>query len=240
MHESASLRAVTGPLLRPGGFSLTERGLSRCGFTRGARIVDVGCGTGASVAYLRERYRFKALGVDLCGDLIRNAGCVGKIPFAQARAEALPLVDGCCDGVLCECVLSIVPEQERMVGEFCRILQDGGFLIVSDIYSRISLDGGKCSPAGEGGCVSSLHTRVSIEKLLESSGFSMVAWEDHTRHLRELAAQLILNGDSMAEIHELCDFFASGCSGAHGPMVARPGYYLLVAQKSTEGGTVHG
>ncbi len=240
MHESASLRAVTGPLLRPGGFPLTERGLSLCGFTPGARIADVGCGTGASVAYLRESHRLKALGFDLSGKLIRNAGCAKKIPFAQARAEALPLADGCCDGVLCECVLSIVPEPERAIGEFYRILQNDGFLILSDIYSRSSIEGCCGIPAGAGGCASILRTRVFIEELLENPGFRIIAWEDHTRHLRELAGQLILNGGSLAEIHELCNIFDSVCSGTSGPAVSRPGYYLLVAKKIAKGGTFHG
>ncbi len=240
MHESASLRAVTGSLLRPGGFSLTDRGLSRCGFAPGARIVDVGCGTGATIAYLREKYRFRALGFDLSRDLIRDNECAENIPFAAARAEALPLADGCCDGVLCECVLSLVPEPERAVGEFCRILHGGGFLILSDIYGRSSVDCRYCASNGAGGSAPALRDRAFTERLLENSGFHVVAWEDHTRHLKELAAQLILSGGSLTELHELCEVFGSGCSGASSSAITRPGYYLLVARKFTKGGTFHG
>jgi ubiquinone/menaquinone biosynthesis C-methylase UbiE len=240
LHESASLRAVTGPSLRPGGFFLTERGLSLCGFAPGARIADIGCGTGASVSYLRESYRFKALGFDLSGDLIRNSEYAKTIPFAEARAEALPLTGGCCDGVLCECALSLVPEPERAVAEFSRILRSGGFLILSDIYGRTPIDGCYRASAVEGGCASALRSRQFIEKLLGNSGLALVAWEDHTRHLKELAAQLILNGDSSEKFRDLFRVLGSGCAGSSGVRNTRPGYFLLVAQKKTKGETVHG
>jgi SAM-dependent methyltransferase len=240
LHESASLRAVTGPLLRPGGFHLTERGLSLCGFGAGARIVDVGCGTGASVAYLREKHRFKALGVDVSDDLFQRDGNARTIPLAIARAEELPLPNGSCDGVLCECVLSLVTEPERVAGEFSRILRSGGFLILSDIYDRTTGDG---PPDGSGcaaGRCSTLRSRPFVERLLAGSGFGSVAWEDHTQYLRELAAQLILNSDSPAEFHNLFRVRDSGCAAPSGSKLTRPGYYLLVAQKMKKGDAFHG
>ncbi|HOI16064.1 MAG TPA: class I SAM-dependent methyltransferase [Geobacteraceae bacterium] len=240
LHESASLRAVTGPSLRPGGFLLTDRGLSRCGFAPGARIADVGCGTGASVSYLRERYQLKAMGFDLSGELIRNNECAKAIPFAEARCEALPLADGCCDGVLCECVLSLVPEPAQAVAEFSRVLRNSGFLILSDIYDRAPIDGSFRPSAGTAGCASALRSRLFIEKLLGDSGFDFVAWEDHTRYLKELVAQLILNGDSCEEFRDLLRVLHSGCADPSEVRNSRPGYFLLVAQKSTKGETFHG
>jgi SAM-dependent methyltransferase len=240
LHESASLRALTGPSLRPGGFLLTERGLSLCGFSPGARIVDVGCGTGASVAYLREKHRFSALGFDVSRNLFLKDGRAESIPLAVARAEDLPLSDASCDGVLCECVLSLVTEPGRAVGEFSRVLRSGGFLILSDIYNRAPVDGFSNGPTTSGGCASALRSRAFLEKLLGDSGFRLLAWEDHTRHLKELAAQLILSNDSLTEFHDLCTIFNSGCSGSSVSRFTRPGYYLLIAQKMTKGDAFHG
>jgi SAM-dependent methyltransferase len=227
LHESSSFRSITGPSLRPGGFHLTERGLSLCGFTPGACIVDVGCGTGASVAYLREKHRFSALGIDLSGDLFLKGGSVKTISLAVARAEKLPLPDASCDGVLCECVLSLLPEPKLALEEFSRVLRTGGFLILSDIYDRAPDDGFQNAR----GCSSSLRSRPFVEKLLLDSGFGPLRWEDHSRYLKELAGQLILSGASLTEFHELCTIFNSGCTGSSGPELSRPGYYLLVAQK---------
>lgn len=235
LHESASLRAVTGPSLRPGGFLLTDRGLSLSGFSPGARILDVGCGTGASVEYLRRKHRFRALGIDISGGLFREAGDADSIPLAVARAETLPFPDCCCEGILCECVLSLVKEPKQAMGEFSRVLRPDGFLILSDVYDRLQHPGHPREPTASCGCPSMLHSQSSIEKLLEDSGLELLVWEDHTRYLKELAAQLILSSDSLAEIHELCDVFDPGCSGLSGSRLFPAGYFLLVARKSTKG-----
>jgi arsenite methyltransferase len=240
LHESVSLRAVMGPSLRPGGIRLTERGLSHCGFAPGARIVDVGCGTGASVDYLRETCRHMALGLDLSGDLFRDSGSEKSVPAAIARAEELPLRDGCCDGVLCECVLSLVREPLEALGEFSRVLRTGGFLILSDIYDRGDGDSFPRDPAILGDCDSTLRSRPFIETLLAESGLALIAWEDHTRYLKELAAQLILSPGSLADLHGMCRLFDAGCAGSPDSRPMRPGYYLLVAKKITKGETFHG
>jgi arsenite methyltransferase len=228
-HESASLRAVTGALLRPGGFCLTERGVSFCGLPGLARIVDVGCGTGASAAFLRERFHYMALGLDLSESLLRETVRMEHLPLAIARAEELPILPGVCDGILCECVLSLVFEPNSALCEFARVLRPGGFLVMSDLYDRgreklIS----RCSE-NDG---SVLRTRLAIELFVVEAGFEVLLWEDHTMCLKELAAQLILNQGATTDF---CDFFAasdSGCSGSSPLMTfPGPGYFLMVAQK---------
>jgi arsenite methyltransferase len=240
LHESAALRAITGPSLRPGGFQLTERGLSLCNFSPGARIVDVGCGTGASVACLREKHRFSALGFDVSGDLFLKDGKDKSNCLALAQAEKLPLPNAGCDGVLCECVLSLVAEPKQVAEEFSRVLRIGGFLILSDIYDRAPDDCLQSGPLTSGGCSSSLRSRHFVEKLLADSGFGRLTWEDHSRYLKELAAQLILSGGSLPELDELCTVFDSGCAGSSVMQLSRPGYYLLVAQKMEKREPFHG
>jgi len=219
---------------------MTKRGLSICGFEPGACIVDVGCGTGASVAFLRETCGYRALGFDLSGDLFRENGRWESIPVAMARAEELPLQDGCCDGVLCECVLSLVSEPKRALGEFARVLRPGGFLILSDIYDRTHIDNFSIAPAAFDGCASSLRTRPCIEALIERSGFILLSWEDHTRYLKELAAQIILSSGSLTDLQGMCSLFNAGCAGSPDSRPTRPGYYQLVAKKITKGDAFHG
>jgi len=229
LHESASLRAVTGALLRPGGFRLTERGISFCAFSPSAKIVDVGCGAGASVAYLREKSRFTVLGLDISEDLLRENGLAGEIPLALARAEELPVFSGVCDGILCECVLSLLLEPQRALAEFARVLRPGGHLIVSDLYDR-------CPENTAGACSGNnnlpLRNGRELESLVTAAGFELLVWEDHTKHLKELAAQLILSQDFPPDF---CDFNAACGLGAGSSSVRRtspgPGYFLLVAQK---------
>jgi len=229
LHESASLRAVTGSLLRPGGFHLTERGVSLCTLPRLARVVDVGCGTGASVAYLREKYQFKALGLDSSEERIRESGRSGCFPLALAHAEELPLSHGVCDGILCECVLSLVMEPKRALSEFARVLRTDGYLIMSDLYDQCrETPVTNCSSEG----LSVLRNRSALESLVVAAGFDRLVWEDHSNLLKQLVAQLIL---SQGSLPDFCDLFAASCSGRAGSsalmMSPGPGYFLLIAQK---------
>jgi len=64
LYESPALQAVTGPALRPGGLELTRRSLALCDLPAGARVVDIGCGTGVTVHYLRRHCRLRAFGLD--------------------------------------------------------------------------------------------------------------------------------------------------------------------------------
>ena len=185
--------------------------------------MDVGCGAGASVCYLRERFQFRAMGFDITAKLMGNEEGATTFPFGIARAEELPLPDGCCDGVLCECAFSLTRRPGLVLKEFSRVLRPEGFLIQSDVYGLVRDE--RCSgiATSDKNPSSSLLTRDDIESFLVDAGFHLVAWEDHTNRLKELAAQLILSSSSdTGFLDSVRALFARR---------ARPGYYLLVAQK---------
>ncbi|MFA7405582.1 MAG: DVU_1556 family methyltransferase [Pelobacteraceae bacterium] len=202
VYESGPLRDVTGTTIRPGGLMLTDRALAHCSFAAGAQLLDVGCGAGASVEHLRSRYGFDARGVDISSTLIaeglrRNPDLL----LSEAEAEAVPYPDESHDGIICECVLSLLTEPLRALTEFRRLLRSGGYLILSDMYRREPATG-------------------QPEAWLSENGFTMLLWEDHTHLLRELAARLILANGSLEGL--CCRAPGSG---------RKPGYYLLVAHK---------
>jgi arsenite methyltransferase len=216
VYEEGPLRDVTGATIRPGGLILTDRAIDFCGFAAGAQILDVGCGAGATVEHLLNRYGFATRGVDISRKLIaegldRNPA----LSLVEAAAEALPFAGETQDGILCECVLSLLGEPPRALAEFHRVLRSGGYLILSDMYSK-EVSVAALSDSDLRGLVA----RRQVETWLSKSGFTILLWEDHTPFLRELAARLILAQGSL-------EGFCCAPKGTG----QRPGYYLLVAGK---------
>lgn len=181
---------VTGDTMRPGGLALTDRAVAACRLDKGSRVLDVGCGTAAAVSHLRTRWGYSSWGIDPAAAV--PGACI------RAAADMLPVRDGAVDCVLCECVLSLLCDADRALREFRRVLGRGGFCIVSDVYNR--------------------DQPGSVQDFFRRCGFSVFLWEDHTRSLRELGANMVLQGVT-------CSVFST--------LTGRTGYYLLGARKDT-------
>jgi arsenite methyltransferase len=223
---------MPGSTKRPGGTCLTERGITFCGFAPGDRVVDVGCGTGVSVAFLRNRFRIESVGIDISTELAIVWAANPSIPLLRGRADCLPFSDGSIDGVLCECVLSLLEEPEQVMDEFARILRQGGYLVASDLYDRGSdSKDTEGTPPGNG-CLTGMRTRGVNEHSVTTAGFEILLWEDHSCSLKELAAQLILSNGSLGEYKGLLGIPAPECAAVRPKAAVRPGYYLLVARKT--------
>lgn len=227
MYESVVLHRATGKTIRPGGLSLLEYALTRYPFNADSRILDVGCGMGASVAYLRENHGLRAAGLDLSPKLLAQS--IPSLPRLRARAEVLPVASLCLDGVVCECVLSLVTDPLTTLSEFCRVLAPGGLLILSDIYRRETQT--ITQNMKTDCCLAGATTREEVLEWVTEAGFSVCLWEDHSRLLAELAAKLIFIYGSLSA------FWGQFAQGVDGELMEKavkamhPGYYLIVASK---------
>ena len=239
LYESEQLRAVTGPAIRPGGLALTGLAMEFCSFTDGARLLDVGCGEGATVGFLRGHHRMKAVGVDVSSRLLKDGKSRDRtLPLARANGEHLPFGNGTLDGIICECVLSLLPDHDLALREFKRVLGRNGKLILSDIYLRSSGTGARGSaetyPFREeafDGCLSGARPACVVKKLLSEAGFALMLWEDHTPLLNELAARLVLAHGSADALWKVIKAPCYSLTGSSNESLIKPGYYLLVAQK---------
>lgn len=224
----AALRQVTGGLLRPGGLDLTRRALALLGLAPGAKVLDAGCGFGASVEFLAREAGLHALGLDFSwAKLVEARMSLPRAPLLLADAQRLPLAVGCLDAVFCECVLSLTPDPAAVLTEFHRVLKPGRGLALSDVYARQ----GRAPAAGEARCcLDRAMDRASLETLLGQSGFTVLVFEDHTPLLTRLAAEMIFAGHSRDALRVLSGS-ASCNAGADASRTMQPGYCLIAARK---------
>lgn len=109
----------------------------------GARVVDVGCGTGRHARALAAAVGAEVVAVDVSAGLltagrdrepVRAGGGDGRVAWLQADARHLPLRPGCADVVLslCQGGFGLGPgDDEAVLAEMARVLGDGGRLVVT-------------------------------------------------------------------------------------------------------------
>jgi arsenite methyltransferase len=232
------IRGITGPCIRPGGPVLTRRALEICNLPPGSRVVDVGCGAGGTLECLERTGIYYPVGLDRSEALLREAGSgPASGGLVRGRAEALPFKACLLDAIFCECVLSILGDKIAPLQEFARVLREGGFLIISDVFTRSAPGQGRPEPESQRIVgIEGLLAKEDLIGYLTGLGFSLVLWEEHERLLKEFAARMILAGEGLPDLW--------GCrQGIGGKKVegAAISYLLLVARKSgaTSGSSEH-
>lgn len=220
---------LPGTVLRPGGLVLTRRVIDYCAFAQGAAVVDVGCGAGITVEYLRGQYNLDAVGIDLSAALLRQGReRVPGLPLVQAAGEKLPFADGSVAGVLAECSLSVMQDAGRVLAECGRILAAGGKLAISDLYIR---DTGSITLAAnrpERDCVSGIMTCEELAKLLTIHGFNTMVWEDQSDCLKEYVARFVMEYGSVQPLRRC---IGASLNNRLLSQTGKLGYFLLVAEK---------
>jgi ubiquinone/menaquinone biosynthesis C-methylase UbiE len=116
-----------------------RRTVERLGLAAGARVLDVGCGSGASAIPAAEIVgpQGPVVGADLAERLLElarikaaRAGLVNT-EFRQADMERLGYADGSFDAVVSVFSIFFVPDMEKMVTELWRMVRPGGQLAIT-------------------------------------------------------------------------------------------------------------
>ncbi len=226
LYEQAPLLQVSGETIRPGGLALTDHALGLCALAAGSRVIDVGCGQGASVAHLITRHSLRAVGVDPSRMHVQagKQRC-SSLPILQAAGEALPFADHTFDAVLMECTLSLM-EADRALSEAARVLRENGVLIITDMVARDpdGIEALRDLPIRS--CIVGAVTRAELAARLQAHGFTIRVWEDHTDALKVFAARLIWEHGSLDQ------FWTCAVNHDGAAVRSKPGYCLVIAQKS--------
>lgn len=232
VYEEGALRQVAGEAIRPGGLELTERAVALWDLAPGARVLDLGCGTGVSIEHLGSRRGMWAIGLDASALLLREGReRQAQLPLLQAAGERLPMASSSMDAVLAECTLSLMADLGQALAECHRVLRPRGLLAVTDLYARQPDGAAALHRLPLCSCLSGALPPQELIGRLQAAGFELLLWEDHTAALCSLAAQLIMAHGSLDSFWR--QMVPSGAAVAEvGPAIAaaRPGYFLLIAR----------
>ena len=104
-----------------------------------ADVLDVGCGTGAVIELLREKYPdAHYTGLDLTPAMVESASSKGleNCEFVVGDAEDLPLAEASFDAVLSSNSFHHYPNPDAFFAGALRVLRPGGRLILRDYTSN--------------------------------------------------------------------------------------------------------
>jgi ubiquinone/menaquinone biosynthesis C-methylase UbiE len=156
-----------------------------------ARVLEIGCGTGAVARVLARRPEVaEVIGVDPSPVFVARARELAaeqaNVVFEEGDARALRFPDDHIDAVVFHTVLCHVPEPERAVAEAFRVLRPGGVLAICDgDYATISVALGEpdplqdCIEAVKAAFINDLWLVRRLPSVLRSAGFELGRYRSH-------------------------------------------------------------
>jgi arsenite methyltransferase len=234
VYEQLGITGLAADGIRPGGSALTERALRYCGFAPQSRILDIGCGNGATLAHVQKAHGVQAVGIDPSPVLLDEARRRhGSLTIILGSGETLPFSGGSFDGVVLECTLSLMTSGLTALRECYRVLRPGGRIIVSDLYFRHENAVSPMKSLPVDCCLKGARSRESVPGDLETIGFEVLLWEDHSEVLKEFAVKLIWSYGSIPNFLGLSHALESVQEELRDSIRdCRPGYFLLVGRKN--------
>ena len=252
--------ALVGESFHPGGVGRTRELLAASGLPAGSRILDVGCGLGASARVAATEFELTVDAIDVSEAVLQRAqerSPGSDITWHRGDVTDLAAADETYDAVLAECVLAAAP-REQAVAEITRVLRPGGLLLISDVeVSGDPIAGFESDGVlGTALCVASAWLPGELEERLGGSEVKLIRRWDHSDDILKLAdriegrlavARSLLPRDPIPAVpvspgavpsREVVEGIAQSVRTAVGD--GRLGYFAAIAQRQPQHGSANG
>jgi ubiquinone/menaquinone biosynthesis C-methylase UbiE len=159
----------------PGGINLTKDVLSEENIKSDAYILDAGCGTGQTTAYLYNQYKSNVFGLEINPIMLEKAKNRFEsqnlpIQLVSGSVEEIPFKDETFDFVLSESVLAFV-NKPRALKELFRVLKKDGRFIANEMTINKKLSTVDENEIKQFYALDSLLCEEDWQKLLTETGF---------------------------------------------------------------------
>lgn len=133
----------------------------------GRRVLEVACGTGRGLGWLRSVSTL-AVGGDITESLITEAHAhyQGRVPLLRFDAQRMPFKDASFDVIVMFEAIYYLPDPKRFLDDCRRVLSPGGQLLICS--ANREWDGFTASPFAH-----KFHSADELGALISASGFSV-------------------------------------------------------------------
>ncbi|WP_113928568.1 class I SAM-dependent methyltransferase [Bacillus sp. P14.5] len=195
----------------PGGILLTKELLYRETISDSMSVLDIGCGTGQTAAFIKEMFGSRVVGLENHPVMLEKARkrmqAEGfNVELIEGSAESMPFDDQEFDFIISESVLSFV-DKKAVLSEAHRVLKSGGVLIAVEMTAEGEIANENKDEVNNFYGVQYLLKEEEWRKCTEEAGFSMVEIEspDFPLLSPEPVIEFNLSEVIPEEIHEMLD-----------------------------------
>ena len=133
------MQAKMGHTKHLGGANATVKLAENCQLNPEKTLLYVGSGAGLSAIFIAQNFGCRVVGVDILPEMVKSAqrwadkkGLADQMEFQVGDAQDLPFEDNQFDAAMSESVNIFVPDKEKAISEYVRVVKPGGYVAMNE------------------------------------------------------------------------------------------------------------
>jgi ubiquinone/menaquinone biosynthesis C-methylase UbiE len=209
MHYLRYLARLGTADIHAGGAQATRTLIEALLVRADMRVLELGCGTGKTVARLMKPGGARVVGIDRLSEMVlvarrrlRGPMAAGRCAVVQGNVAVLPFIGESFDRVYAESVLGMQTEDEvqKTLAETFRVLKPGGLFVANEMIWKPHIEESTVTEVNKQceldfGLRQASQRRWAVDRWLDEmrrAGLEPLAWDPLVARRREQALRIIL------------------------------------------------